>query len=262
MNARVLVLFPVLMIFILGCGSSDYSGPGIIYGCDGSGAGVMLRWGPSANRGMRKAGYDGKIKPFRWQTGLGVVADHTSSNEYKRSAAKGLAKQIAEHRSKYPEDPVYVAGLSAGCAVVIYALEELPQSAWVDQVFLLSSSVSASYDLSRALQRVRGKVYAFTSPRDGVLKKLVAQVGTADRVHAGANISGLIGFRPPPGATATVRQAYSTKVQNIAWRREFAAYGHHGGHTDVVATDFIAKYVSPLMVPASGGSQRPARDAR
>lgn len=254
MNARALALFPVLMIFIGGCGSSDYNGHGIIYGCDGSGAGVILRWGPSANRGLRKAGYEGIIKPFSWQTGLGVVADHMSNNEYKRSAAKGLARQIVEHRSEYPEDPVYVAGLSAGCAVVIYALEELTQSAAVEQVFLLSSSVSASCDLSRALQCVRGKVYAFTSQHDAVLQGLVTQVGTADRVTAGASISGLIGFRSPPGASAAVRQAYSTKVHNIAWRPEFAAYGHHGGHTDCVATDFIAEYVAPLMVPARGGS--------
>lgn len=233
-----------------GCASSNYNGKGIVYGCDGSGAGVVLRWGPSARDGARKAGYEGVFESFRWQTGLGVAADHASSVAYKRDAGGKLAERIEQHRRNYPQDPIYVAALSAGCAVALYALEALPADVQVDQVFLLSSSVSADYDLGPALRRVRGKLYAFTSSRDQVLSELASVAGTADRRRVGTNISGLRGFRPPAGASAETRALYNEKVQTIAWRPEFARYGHRGGHTEVVATDFVAKYIGPLIVPA------------
>ncbi len=244
-----MILTGVVLALGSGC-ASDYNGHGISYGCDGSGAGVVIRWGPSAQRGARAGGYEGIMQPYRWQTGAGFAVDHMSSPTYKRNVAKGLADKVAKHRSKYPDDPVYLGGLSAGCAVVIYALEQLPESVSVDQVFLLSSSVSADYDLTKALKHVRGKIYAFTSSRDTVLSGLAAKAGTADGRKVGTDISGIRGFRPPAGAS---RELYR-KVKNIAWRPEFAQYGHNGGHTDVVASKFVARYIAPLMKSAAGGA--------
>ncbi len=77
---------------LVGCQSTPYNGRGIVLGCDGSGAGVVIRWGPSARKGLRDGGYEGVFSPYRWQTGLGVAADHMSSAQYKRSSAKLLAK--------------------------------------------------------------------------------------------------------------------------------------------------------------------------
>lgn len=234
------------LVLLAGC-QTEYNGHGIIYGCDGSGAGVVIRWGRSARQGMTDAGFRGIMQPYRWQTGAGFVVDHLSSPEYKRSAGKGLADKVADHQSRYPDDPIYLGGLSAGCAVVLYALEELPQNVTVDQVVLLSNSVSADFDLRRALPHVRGRIYNFTSERDAVLKDLAANFGTADGKHVGTAIAGLVGLGGG---------RYGDKVQNIAWRPEFAQYGHHGGHTDVVAAPFVARYVAPLIVPA-----RPIRTA-
>ncbi len=236
---------------LAGCQSTPYNGHGITFGCDGSGAGVVIQWGPSVRQGLREGGYKGVNSPYRWQTGAGVAVDHMSSPAYKRSAARGLANRISEHRAKHPDDPIYVGGLSAGCAVALYAIEQLPDSVNVDQVVLLSSSVSAGYDLSKVLRRVRGKVYAFTSSRDAVLSKLAATAGTADGRKVGTDISGLKGFRPPVGAGSATRALYAQKVQNVAWRPEFARYGHHGGHTNVTASRFVARYVAPLLKPAT-----------
>jgi hypothetical protein len=238
----------LLAVLLTGC-QSDYNGHGIIYGCDGSGAGVLVRWGPSARKGMTDAGFPGVMQRYRWQTGGGVLVDHLSPPAYKRTVAKGLADQVAQHRSQYPEDPIYLAGLSAGCAVVLYALEQLPSSVTVDQVVLLSSSVSADYDLNPAVAHVRGRIYNFTSSRDSVLADLASRVGTADGKQTGSDISGLRGFHRP--GEAPMPSAYGGKVQNMAWRPEFAKYGHNGGHTDVVASPFIARFVAPLVVPAT-----------
>lgn len=210
----------------------------------------MIKWGPSARRGLTRAGYNGLFGPFRWQTGLGVAADHTSPVAYKRAMGGRLANRIARHREEFPNDPVYVAGLSAGCAVVLYALEQLPAGVSVDQAVLLSSSVGSDFDLTAALGHVRGKLYATTSPHDAVLKDLVTMVGTADRESPGSDISGLSGFRPPNNAKERTRALYRDKVVHIAWRPEFERYGNKGGHTDVVAEDFVARYLAPLIEPA------------
>ncbi len=251
MRCRFVVGTALLSALVAGC-QSDYNGHGIMYGCDGSGAGVVIRWGPSARKGMVDAGFQGIMQPYRWQTGAGVVVDHTSSPAYKRGVAKGLADKVADHRRRFPDDPIYLAGLSAGCAVALYALEALPRDVSVDQVVLLSSSVSADYDLRSALVHVRGQIYNFTSDRDAVLGDLVSRVGTADGRQAGSDVSGLRGFHSSGGART--ENAYGGKVRNIAWRPEFAQYGHHGGHTDVVASTFVTRFVAPLIVPAKASS--------
>ena len=250
------------VMFILagltGC-QSAYNGHGIVYGCDGAGAGVVIRWGPSARRGLTDGGFQGIMEPYRWQTGMGFAVDHLSSPEYKRNVARGLADKVVAHAHEYPGDPIYLGGLSAGCAVVLYAIEQLPASVTLDQVVLMSSSVSADFDQSNVLPHVRGHVYAFTSSHDTILSELASKAGTADGKKVGSDISGLVGFRPPASASASLRAAYAAKVVNIAWRPEFSQYGHRGGHTDVVASPFVAKYVAPLLVPAGSPSISAAR---
>jgi hypothetical protein len=247
-RASIFTLFAML-IASAGCQQS-YNGNGIMFGCDGSGAGVIVRWGPPARQGMIDAGFKGIMEPYHWQSGAGFVVDHTSSPDHKRAIARGLADKVTKHHQEHPGDPIYLAGLSAGCAVVLYAIEELPAGVSVDQVILLSSSVSDDFDLTRVLPHVRGKLVAFTSERDAVLGDLAARFGTADGKKVGSRISGLHGFVPPAGASPSLRAGYAAKVTNIAWRPEFAQYGHNGGHTDVVATRFVAHFVAPLVVPA------------
>lgn len=246
-------------IFILtalaGCASTKSNGNGIVFGCDGSGAGVLLRWDVTAMQGARDGGFAGEFHNFQWQTGLGVVADHSSPVGYKQNAGKKLAKLVTEHHEKYPSDPIYISGLSAGCAVAIYALEQLPDDVHVEQVFLSSPSVSDDYDLTEALSRVDGKLYAFTSERDAILKVLAARVGTADGKFKGEHIAGLRGFIPPDDAAAATRRLYERKVENFAWMPEFAKYGHYGGHTDVMSSKFVAHYVAPLMKPAASSAR-------
>jgi len=235
-------------VLLTGC-QTEHNGHGIIYGCDGSGAGVVIRWGRTARQGMTDAGFKGIMQAYRWQTGAGFAVDHLSSPDYKRNVAKGLADKVARHHERYPDDPIYLGGLSAGCAVVLYALEELPANVSVDQVVLLSNSASAGFDLGRALPHVRGRIYNCTSDRDAVLRDLAANFGTADGKQVGTAIAGLIGLGGG---------RYGDKVQNIAWRPEFAKYGHNGGHTDVVAAAFVARYVAPLFVPARPRTQAAA----
>ncbi|MEJ2219062.1 MAG: hypothetical protein P8099_20945, partial [Gemmatimonadota bacterium] len=189
----------------------------------------------------------GAFSEFRWETGLGVIADEEESVAAKRKRAATLARQVADYRRQYPDGAVHLVGLSAGTAVVLYTLEALPASSEIEAVVLLSSSVSADYDLTAALQRVQGDVYVTTSPHDAVLGDLAPVFGTADRRYVGREIAGLTGFILPADAPPATRHLYA-KVIHLAWDPEDERYGDYGGHTDTAKPEFVQHVVAPLLV--------------
>ena len=222
-----------------------------IYYCDGAGGGGMIsNWGGGVRKGMLDAGYNGAGEIFRWNTGLGVWSDQTASNEYKRGKAAELAREIQNYKSSHPNAPVTVMGLSAGTAIVAFALEALPPGITVDHVVMLSGSLSSDYNLTKALTHVTDKMYVFTSQRDEVLGVLVPMAGTADRQSAADGTIGLNGPSMPAGATAETRQQYA-KIVRIPWRQQFEQYGNAGGHLGSVSAGFVQAFVAPLVVTAA-----------
>lgn len=227
---------------------------GYIYYLDGAGGGSPLsNWSGGVRKGLLDAGYDGAGEMFTWQTGLGVGADQIASADYKRSKARELAPRITDYKTAHPDAPVHLIGLSAGTAIAAYALEALPPQIQVDNVIMLSGSLSSGHDLSHALRRVRNKMYVFTSSRDGVLKFLVPIAGTADRAAGTSRTIGVEGVDIPTQAPADIRFQYR-KVVHVSWNEEFARLGHHGGHTDSVKAPFIREVVSPLVMATSATS--------
>jgi pimeloyl-ACP methyl ester carboxylesterase len=225
----------------------DLDRHGYVFYCDGAGGGgVLSNWGTGVREGLRQADYRGDFHCFPWNTGLGVVADQGASVEYKRQKAGELARQMVTYMDSHPGQNVNLVGLSAGTAVVVFALEALPEDHPVNDVVLLGSSVSSHYDLSKALKRVRHHVHVFTSEKDAVLGVAVSVAGTADRQFCGACSAGLKGFHLPARADTATRRLYA-KVDNIAWVPEFARAGNYGGHTDAVNARFIRDYVAPLL---------------
>jgi len=219
-----------------------------VYYCDGAGGGgVLANYAGGVKAGLIKAGYAGEGEVFSWNTGLGVIADQNSTVAYKRGKAATLAGKIQEYSKDYPNGTVTVMGLSAGTAIAVFTLEALPETAQVDNVVLLSSSVSANYDLTRALRRVGTDMYVFTSEQDTVLRYLVPISGTADRAAGRIPTAGLRGFQVPPRASGETREQYA-KLVHIHWRPEFAKKGYRGGHTDVVNAMFVRDYVAPLVM--------------
>jgi hypothetical protein len=147
-------------------------------------------------------------------------------------------------------------GLSAGTAVLVYALEALPAGKQVDTVVVLSSSMAAGHDLTEALRHVRGKLYAFGSQHDPVLNAVIPMVGTADREFRLTDVAGLRGFHMPSDAGPETQSLYS-KVVNVLWRSEFARYGNLGTHTGATTPDFVARVITPLLKNSSS-TQAPA----
>jgi pimeloyl-ACP methyl ester carboxylesterase len=234
-----------------GCGPAPRSverclAEGYIYYLDGSGGGsAFVNWSWGVKRGLEDAGYDTYGEMFSWETGLGPLADQTSGVDYKRDKAKRLAELIVEHQQACPEQ-VYLVALSAGSAIAVYTLEALPADAQVENVVLLGASVSSEHDLTAALRHVRGKLFVFTSPADGVLGFLVPLTGTAD--HEPGEPAGLAGFNLPHSASAETRRLYAEKVAPVRWTPAFEQVGNHGSHLDSVSPDFVRDYVAPLVM--------------
>lgn len=220
---------------------------GYVYYFDGAGGGGMVgNWAGGVRQGLLDAGYSGAGEIVQWNTGLGVVPDQEASVEFKRGKAADCAREIRQYARDNPGAPITLMGLSAGTAVAVFTLESLPPDCQVDNVVLLGASIAANYDLTRALQRVRNRMYVFTSEKDAVLAYMVPMAGTADR-QQGVDSAGLRGFQIPLRGSTDTRTQYA-KLVHIRWKPEFAWAGNLGGHVDAVKAPFVQQYIAPLVM--------------
>ncbi len=251
---RVVAVLAILSVLTAGgCSTTRIAGEPdreheVVYYLDGAGgSGPIANWGRGVQQGLREAGYRGAFVNYVWQTGLGALADQQTSTRYKRSKAAGLARLIQQHLDQHPNPDVSIIALSAGTAIAVFTLEALPQDQPIHDVFLLSSSMSANYDLTAALRRVQHHMYVFTSPNDTVLSLFVSLTGTADREFCGQCSAGLYGFRMPANAGAETRHLYS-KVENVASRTEANPEHGAGAHTGQASAWFVRDRIAPLIL--------------
>lgn len=222
---------------------------GIVFYVDGAGGGGPLSDAtPDIRRGLALAGFRGDFHGFRWQSGLGALADELMSVADKRRKADDLARRIRAALAEQPDGPITLIASSAGAAVAVFALEAL-RDARVDAVVLMSSAMSSDYDLTTALAAVAGRVYVLTSDRDALLKSIVPLVGTACRSDSDAAPAGVAGFVLPPGANENTRAAYA-KIVTMPWSAEYEPHGHLGGHTDCKSPRFVQHVIAPLLPAA------------
>ncbi len=232
--AGVLVFLAGHAALAAGC-SQPVKAP-IVFYLEGAG---WYTSGGGVKQGFRQGGYQGEFQTYGWSSFLGPAHDHfVIANN--RAVANGLARRIEKVRRKYPDQPINVMALSAGTAVVLNALEQLPEGITVDNVVLLSSSVSSERNLTRAMSHVRRNLYATYSSRDALLGALVANADGKAGPPAGRT-----GFRLP-SRTSAAERAYR-RVFNIPWQPSHLAFGWDGGHTSVTRADFIAAVIVPRL---------------
>jgi pimeloyl-ACP methyl ester carboxylesterase len=184
------------------------------------------------------------LETFVWSHGLGrFISDHTN---HKNQLLEGrrLAEKVVAYRKACPCRPVYLIGHSAGCAVVLAAVEALPPG-YVERVILLAPSVSLEYDLRPALRSVGSTVEVFYSRRDvftlGLCMRLV---GTADRKWSRA--AGNCGFKPVVGSPEDA--CLYGKLRQHSWDACVEWTGNHGGHYGTNRSCFLKAYVVPLLL--------------
>ncbi len=199
--------------------------------------------------GLRQAGYHGDVEVFMWTISFNPLVDQLATgNARLRSAI--LADKIKDYARRHPDCEINVIALSAGTGVAVWAIEQLDGKARVNNLILLGSSLSSTYDMRKALRHVDGKVVAYHSPHDNVLEA-VRVVGTIDGKR-GVDSVGQVGLHPPGGPYP--------QIVNIGWSRKYLPLGWAGAHTDCTNQVFVRRELSRHLVRET--EEAPTQQAR
>jgi len=237
LGSAAVVSFSLLMVAAIGGCADPKRGPAVFY-LDGAG---WYSSSGSVAMGLRDAGYKGAFCTYSWSAMLGPGPDHLITARSK-GVAQGLAKKIETLRRADPQGQIDVIGLSAGTAVILSALEQLPAGIEVNNVVLFSPSVSAEHNLTKAMQHVRRNLYATCSPHDAILATLAVN---AD--GEGGPPAGRVGFRLPRQAGGHPEAAYR-RVINLPWEPAYLAFDWAGAHTAVTNRKMVASVIAPRLL--------------
>ena len=113
-----------------------------------------------------------------------------------RQWGRRIARSIVEYQQKYPGRPVYIIGQSAGSGIAVFcaeALAEMPRARPIEGIVLLDASLSADYDLARAISMTNQGIVNFYNEKDIALLEIgTAIFGNVDGGHGSS--AGRIGF--------------------------------------------------------------------
>jgi pimeloyl-ACP methyl ester carboxylesterase len=167
--------------------------------------------------------------------------------------AKKIAGMIAAHAAADPDSPIYLTAHSGGCALAVWALENLPASVKVRTVVLIAPALSPGYDLTAALRHVEGKTLVFCSTLDVVVLYSGTKLfGTMDGVQSAA--AGFAGFVQPPSADPLMYR----KLVQFQYQNDWARYFDFGDHIGGMSLPFAKAVLAPLIDPVPAPSTRPA----
>jgi len=231
---------PFVLIGLVLCGVAGCHDPrerfGRVWYLGGAG-----NWGFGVGdvlRGLEKAGYPGYVTSFHWSLTMSPIADQILKPLMAPGAAR-LAANIDEYLDRYPNNEVHIIALSAGTGVAVRAVEHLKPGHQIQNMYLIGSSLSCNYDMSKALPHIRGKVYVYYSNRDGILAgpaRLFGTIGGSGHDEP----AGLVGLRHP---------SCGDKVVNIGWSPRYAKYGWTGGHVTATSEKFVQFVMAPTLMP-------------
>jgi len=237
-----------LLVAGIGCTTRnrDYASPerletGLVISLDGVGG---YNWGPRWLRtGLDEAGVKAAIIIYDWSKGpTGLFVGDLMAKERNQVAANDLASRVATYVSAMPNRPVTLIGHSGGAAVVVWALEAMPENCKVERAILLAPALSPDYDLTKALRAVRSRLYVMYSGADvGLMGAGTAVFGTMDRQHSVS--AGLVGFKLTPEADL----GEYTKVRQVGWSLSLLKMGHMGGHMGWTGTRFAREFLAPII---------------
>jgi hypothetical protein len=209
------------------------------------GVGGYLAIDRNLKRGLAAGGVQGEIDHYDWTNndpGLNALRN----NANKQSQVAKVTQLLRERLTKHPTQPITITAHSGGSAIIIWALERLPPEMQIDRLILIAPALSPGYDLSKALARVRGNVYVFSSPHDHVLGAGTRTFGTMDGVFDDA--AGRVGFTLPPGADP---EQYR-KLVAMPYRDEWVDLDNPGDHIGAMSPLFVREVIAPLI---TGGAR-------
>lgn len=205
----------------------------VLNGIDGPGP-----WYNPLVNSLRDAHAADDVEMCNWGGPLMVWAN-LSFQFVHNQAERHLVKRIAQCRQLSPDGRITLLGHSAGCGVILGALQRLPENTKVDTVVLLGPCVGREHDLSSALSHVTGIMHVFYSDRDMTLLSTLL-TGTYDYAWDGA--AGHDGFTGAAALPADL-QAH---LQQHPYEADWDQLGHAGGHFGYRKRPFVTAIVAPL----------------
>jgi hypothetical protein len=197
--------------------------------------------------GLYNAGIPYAIVIYRWGAsvpGLGMLVNQTDVTRNHRQAEE-IASQIAVYQQRHPGCPIFIIGHSAGGGIAVFTLESLgriPGVQPIDGAFLLSSSLSANYDLTSALGMTRmGIVNVSNSDDTALLGAGTRTFGNVDGGHGDS--AGRTGFSRP------YDRVFERPITNAEVRQRLGVSG--SAHFITTSEELIEKYAPAWIMAAS-----------
>ena len=206
----------------------------VLNGIDGPGP-----WYNPLVNGLRDAHAADDVEMCNWGGSL-LLWLNLSSQTIHAQAERNLVKRINQCRELSPNGRITLVGHSAGCGVILGALQRLPENSKVDTVVLLAPCVGKDHDLSTALSHVAGTMHVFYSDRDATLVSTTV-TGTYDYAWNGA--AGRDGF----AGTSQLPADLQAHLQQHPYEADWDKLGHGGGHFGYRKRPFVMAIVAPLV---------------
>jgi hypothetical protein len=214
---------------------------GVLFAVDG--AGDFQASSQHVRQALAEARLPIQVVTVEWSHGFGRIIADQIGYAHARAQGHNLAHALEQFRAAHPAVPMYLLAHSAGSAVAVAALENLPPGT-VDTAFLLAPSLSAAYDIGPALRAVKHGFYVYYSQRDTIYLGIWTGIlGNSDR-HWGPS-SGRIGFQIH-SASPEDAHLYSKLVQR-PWQPADRATGNDGKHYGDYQPDFLRLHILPLL---------------
>ena len=164
--------------------------------------------------------------------GVGMLLNQMDVSGNRLEGQK-IARMIVTYQDNYPGKTVHVIGHSGGGGVAVFAAEAMPPGRKIDGLVLLSASISADYDLSKALGNCKKGILNVYNTNDTAMlvvgTTLTSTVDGEHGVSAGAS-----------GFTQSFNGLYQTSVDDS-----------FDPHASTTRSNFIAGNVGPwLNAPA------------
>jgi hypothetical protein len=184
-----------------------------------------------------------QVVTVEWSHGYGRIIADQIGYAYARTQGCQLANEVRQFRLEHPAVPIYVMAHSAGSAVAVTALENLPPDT-IDRAIFLAPSLSAGYDLRPALNAVKYGLHVFYSQHDtAYLGVWTGILGNSDRRWGPS--SGRIGFQI---ACDSPEDAFLfQKLFQRPWQPVDRAAGNDGKHYGDYQPDFVRQHILPLL---------------
>lgn len=203
----------------------------------------------SLARGLAEAGLKEAIEIHDWTTHVILLfLVHLRWTWWHNRSIVKLVKRIRDYRESHPGRPIYLVGHSGGGALLVHALQDLPQDCSVTGAILLGPALSTQFNLAPALRHVEQGLWNFHSPLDCVFLGMGTLLcGTFDGRHSLSG--GNRGFTPPPNVSPEDRELYSSKLHQEPFRAEMMGSYNFGGHMGWTNRVFAAEWLAPIIDP-------------